>query len=169
MAACSRRFRAEYTTEEDGSRGLDAGTLALARPRDVEHADAMARNPAKHRHRVRIVVEVDDEVRLTEALRERARERGAAGEGAARDNQRRVGVTDIRLGARRVARGAVLAERVARRHDAVLRAPSAWAPAAVCDAGADRGVERTAIHARLPAADHAHESHGSVVPALARA
>jgi hypothetical protein len=46
-----------------------------------------------------------------------------------------------------------LAQRIARRDDAVLVAPARRTPAAAGHAGGQRGIERGAVHAGLPAAE----------------
>src|SRR5215470_6378737 len=59
---------------------VDAGTLALARSRDVQHFGAMASDPRADGARVGLASEIDHQERLPDPRRELARERRAGGD-----------------------------------------------------------------------------------------
>ena len=132
---------------------MDPRSLALARAGDVQHSYAMAAQPGAKSLAPYPPAKLDDEERLAVLEGEARGEGRAAVEPAAVDDQRRVRIAHVPLGALHIAARGGFREAVAAPDATVFGDAPARAPAAARDAERPRSVERGTVDPRLPAGD----------------
>src|SRR5207253_4062131 len=154
-----RAWSAQRATQQAARLGIDAAALSLARPGDVQHADAVTPQPGAQAPALTVVAQLQDQRGLVVALaRIDERLQRAAGKPTAREDQRAVRVAHVPLGALQVIHRRRLVEAIAAADAAVFGDAPARAPAAAGDAERAGDIERRAVDARL-AAGYDHGNH----------
>src|SRR5215470_15608785 len=107
--------------------------------------------------------------RLGIALCQPLRQRRAAAERPARQNQRRIGIAHVPRGAQREPAAIGFCDRIARIDRTIFVETATWDPAATRKVRSECGIERREIDARLTARDDAREFQAAVrAPASSR-
>ena len=128
------------------------GAVLSRGPATLSTSAPLARSHVNHRATtVAVAARSTTQQRLAERLRRVNRRSGAAGRGAAREDERGVGVADVPARALGVLRRRRFAERIARGDRPVLGASSERAPPADGDARRKGRVERGTVHPGLSA------------------